>query len=124
MMKRELEDAELEELFGAARRTVPEPDPAFLDTLVQDAARAAEPQSRVPTPRRVSLTEQVLAVLGGWTGMGGLAAATLAGVWIGVAPPNGLPDPLDIVSGNFSEATYFGGGLGLTSDDLTVWEEG
>ena len=36
-------------------------------------------------------------MLGGWAGLGGLAAASAAGVWIGLAPPEFLPDPAGMV---------------------------
>lgn len=41
--------------------------------------------------------QQFLRVLGGWPAMGGLAAACAAGVWIGVAPPDFLPDPVGLM---------------------------
>lgn len=36
--------------------------------------------------------------LGGWPAMAGLAAASLTGIWIGVAPPSFLPDPVALAS--------------------------
>ena len=35
---------------------------------------------------------QLSEALGGWYGIGGLAAACATGVWLGFAPPQGIPD--------------------------------
>ncbi len=40
---------------------------------------------------------RILTGLGGWQGMSGLAAASVAGVWIGFSAPGFLPDPATIL---------------------------
>lgn len=91
MTKPDLNDTELEALFRAARQAPPEPDAGFLATLEQDALRELA-RAPVPTPR---FGFDLSGLLGGWRGMGGLAAAAVTGLWIGIAPPSGVPDPLD-----------------------------
>lgn len=54
-------------------------------------------QARAPVA--AGLWAQILAGLGGWPVMGGLATACAAGVWIGLAPPAFLPDPAQLVLG-------------------------
>ena len=48
-------------------------------------------------------------VIGGWPTMSGLAAATLAGVWIGVAPPDAVADLSAALFGSVVEVPVFGG---------------
>ncbi|MWD30223.1 hypothetical protein E0K89_022405, partial [Aquicoccus sp. SCR17] len=50
--------------------------------------------------------------LGGWPALGGLTAATLAGVWLGVSPPQGVSDPV---------AAWLGqAGLAAAEEDWTL----
>ncbi|WP_411351217.1 hypothetical protein PNH50_12425 [Leisingera aquaemixtae] len=87
---------ELEDLFAAARSARPGM-PAHLNTaILADAARAqagfsaARPARAVRQPKWRQLVEAI----GGWPAMGGLAAASAAGLWIGMAPPSFVPDPV------------------------------
>lgn len=43
-------------------------------------------------PRQPGIWERLADLVGGWQGMGGLVAATCVGVWIGLSPPDALPD--------------------------------
>lgn len=43
------------------------------------------------------LLSQLWGALGGWPALSGMAVAGAAGIWLGVAPPNFLPDPLNVV---------------------------
>lgn len=102
MAESDTEDAFLEAHFAAARR-LDVRMPAALEArmladaaLVQAARAAPAPASRQPGAG-AGLLGQLVRVLGGWPTMGGLAAACAAGVWIGVAPPDFLPDPLGLV---------------------------
>lgn len=47
--------------------------------------------------RSLNAARQFLRAVGGWPAMGGMVAATVAGVWIGLAPPEFVPDPVDLV---------------------------
>ena len=53
-----------------------------------DAARREAPVLSADALAR--MTDQALAVQGGWPGMAGLATAGVAGLWIGAVPPAGL----------------------------------
>ena len=85
------EEAELDALFAAARAHPPVP-PEALMARVADAA-AAEAAAR-PTAAPVALRPRglrmVVAGLGGWPGLAGLATAAAAGIVIGVAVPETL----------------------------------
>lgn len=90
-------DDRLENLFAAARSAPPEPSGALMARVM----RAAQTEMRMrAAPVRDSVFARVLAVIGGWGGVGGLATAACAGLWIGfagnVAPEGlayGLADP-------------------------------
>ncbi|MDA7426385.1 hypothetical protein [Thalassococcus lentus] len=80
-------DAELDDLFAAAKQTPAMPDQGFLARLEADAlAQMPAPALRV----RQSLWQQISEVIGGWKGIGGLATACAAGLWLGISPPSGI----------------------------------
>lgn len=86
---------QLDALFGEARADAAQdlaPSDDLMARLLSDAANEM--------PRRMGevsgaadgqgLVARILAGLGGWAAVSGLAAATVAGVWIGVAPPDAI----------------------------------
>lgn len=83
------EDALLDTLFASAKddpAAMPTPD--FMARVLADAEAAMPapaPIAPVIEAPRVSPVAKFIALLGGWQSMSGLAAATVAGVWIGVA---------------------------------------
>jgi hypothetical protein len=87
-------DGLLEAHFAAARQTTP---PEALLARVLADAEAARPVAggvRAGPGRRLSAPggafSRLRAALGGWPALAGLAAATMAGLWIGVAAPSAL----------------------------------
>lgn len=111
-------DAALDALFNgmidAGRRAPAEPSGALLARVLSDAlavqdarspaaaGRAARlsvpprPASRVSMP---GFWQSILAGLGGWAAVGGLATATIAGLWVGFSPPAALAGIADGVLG-------------------------
>lgn len=85
------QDAALEALLEAARREPPVPSDALMARVLADA-QAVQPAGRGTRAAPLRLRRAVLGLLGGGRGVGGLLTATLVGFWIGVAPPEGLPD--------------------------------
>ena len=88
-----MNEHELDTLFDAARAAPPEVPLALADRVLADA-RAAQAD---PFKWRSWLSQ-----LGGGPGIGGLIAASCVGFWIGVAPPQGLPDLAALVMGQES----------------------
>jgi hypothetical protein len=91
------QEAALAPFFEAARAAGPEPSTALLARVLEDAeaaqARHAGAQARPglgPRPR-AGLRARLAQGLGGWPALAGLAAAGVAGVWIGTALPATLP---------------------------------
>jgi hypothetical protein len=89
------DDRMLTELFASGRRHAPVPSDAFMERLVADAEGALERPVAVQSGAVETIWMRLSEVFGGWQGFGGLATATVAGLWIGYA---GLADP-DALSG-------------------------
>ncbi|EAR49426.1 hypothetical protein OG2516_15204 [Oceanicola granulosus HTCC2516] len=86
-MTEPVDDRQLERLFEEARAGEPAAlDDAFLARLMHDAA------AEMPRRWGAAAGAGLWALLGGWAGAGGLAAAAVGGLWIGIAPPEGLSD--------------------------------
>ena len=82
---------ELDDLFAQARS-----ERALSDALavrIQTDAETERLSLLTKPPTRQSFGVRLSGMLGGWRGMGGLATACAAGVWIGFAAPGFLPDP-------------------------------
>lgn len=87
------ENEALDRLFAEARSESYLPGDDFMARLMADAARNAPLRVSPSGPERhVGGVVGFLAALGGWPTLGGLAMATVAGLWIGIAPPDSLND--------------------------------
>ncbi|MFN3645765.1 MAG: dihydroorotate dehydrogenase [Gemmobacter sp.] len=92
-------DVLLDDLFAAARAAPPQPVPdALLARVLADADAAMPRRPRASAPAAASARPAppgwlavLVAALGGRGAVAGLAAAGLAGVWIGFAQPAALP---------------------------------
>lgn len=105
-------DTELEDLFAQARATrdvLPDALAVRIETDAE-AVRLARRSKATPSWR------QRLRGIGGWQGLGGLVAASAAGVWIGFSAPAFLPDPAEYFVS--SETTYLMADLNLDDDYL------
>ncbi|MCF6431844.1 hypothetical protein [Leisingera sp. MMG026] len=87
---------ELDNLFAAARSQPPVPADRLNAAILAAAERVqAGFQAAAPAQApRQPLWRQLIEALGGWPALGGLAAASAAGLWIGIAPPSFVPDPV------------------------------
>ncbi|MGR3760203.1 hypothetical protein ACUXV3_08720 [Roseobacteraceae bacterium NS-SX3] len=87
---------DLEDLFADVRAQPAELPPGLARAILADA-EALQPGTAAPEPARRPLRwRQFLRAVGGWPGMGGLAAASAAGLWVGLYPPAFLPDPVEL----------------------------
>lgn len=116
MTRRELTDSELETLFRAGRSTGDVADPGFLDRMALEAMAAVPP---LRAEVRVPIWQRLHDLLGGWRGLGGLALAGCAGLWIGVSPPSGMPDPVEYLISDALSESY---DLVLLAD-ADLWDE-
>lgn len=88
----DMRDNELELFFEAARADAPEPSDGLMARILADA-EAQMPVAQATGEgalRRPGLWAGVLAAIGGWPAVAGLATATVAGIWIGYAQPGGV----------------------------------
>ncbi|MEX0287356.1 MAG: hypothetical protein AB3N23_22340 [Paracoccaceae bacterium] len=98
----------LDELFAEARD--PEPSDQLIDRVLADAAEVQAGFEDEALPFHApSLFAQVREALGGWAGLGGLATACAAGLWIGIAPPSNWADPVVWISADQTTFDLFQG---------------
>ena len=78
----------LDDLFARARGGASAPDDDLVARVLADAEAVQSTfAGPAPRPAQRGLWARMLDALGGWPAVSGLAAATVAGFWIGVAPP-------------------------------------
>ena len=95
-MKMAEDDMELDQLFAQARQTRPELSDDLTVRIQMDAETVRLDRIKAAAPQRSALG-RLLEGIGGWRSMGGLVAASAAGIWIGVSAPGFLPDPATII---------------------------
>ncbi|WP_306153085.1 hypothetical protein [Roseovarius sp. MMSF_3281] len=118
-------DSTLDAAFAAARAQQPEPSAELMARVLAEAEDVQAGLARPPErsrPKRGYL-RQFLDAMGGWPAMTGLAAAGVAGVWLGISPVVGVSDALVNYLGTGDTLGYAvdvmpGAELGL------AWEEG
>ncbi|CUH87983.1 hypothetical protein PH5382_01914 [Phaeobacter sp. CECT 5382] len=94
---------ELDDLFAVARHTPPRMSQDLTAAILSDAANVLDERAKTAAVSFVSaqqdqgvrrLWRQFTSAVGGWPALGGMVAASLSGLWIGLAPPSFLPDPV------------------------------
>lgn len=98
-------DERLDEALNLARAEAARPAPGALMARIEADALAHLP-AKAARPRRRSAIGALLAQIGGWPALGGLATAGAIGLWLGIAPPAA-------VGGN-------GGWLDPAGDDIAL----
>lgn len=95
--------------------------PAGLAARVLADAQMVQLHPRVSPLSRPSIWAQAMDMLGGWPAVSGLAAATCAGFWIGVSPPQSVPDAGALLLGvqaiEFEDETAELSGFGWDLDE-------
>ncbi|MEZ5674619.1 hypothetical protein SAMN06265173_10369 [Thalassovita litoralis] len=87
-MDKKTEDFDLDAMFADMRTQDVVPAPDFMARVLADALDAQAAAAPVTVaPRPPSRLRQLLAAIGGWPAVAGLATAGVAGLWIGVNPP-------------------------------------
>jgi len=110
-------EAELEALFAEAAGAPVVPSAALLDRVMADADRISGARGQ-RAPARPGWLAALIATLGGWPAVAGLATATVAGIWIGYAAPDTLNQLTD---GYLAVGSYEFGDL-LPAVDLAAKE--
>jgi len=86
------DDKMLDTTFAQMRAQDVTPSEGLMDRIMMDADSVLATGTVAQPRAKQSVGALILDVIGGWPSFGGLAAATVAGVWIGVAPPDALAD--------------------------------
>ncbi len=110
-------ESELDEFFAAAKESEVPASPDLMARVLADAEDLQPRASEVARPHSSNLWAGLLDVLGGWPALGGVAAAGVAGLWLGMAPPASVED---LTSGLWGTTTA----VSLMSDFDTLLEEG
>lgn len=97
-------------IFAAAKREIHDLPIGLMDRILVDANTVQEGFVVVLPDRAASsgLFRGLRDMLGGWPAMAGLTVACATGIWLGVSPPDALPDPFEIA--------------GLLQDDLDMFD--
>ena len=91
MDERTTEDKALLTLLDLARDASAEPSAELLERVYSGATEELDRrQSHTPSPgrRRKRKLAGIAAAVGGWPALAGMATAMLAGIWIGISPPD------------------------------------
>lgn len=100
MTEPDKDDIALDAFFAAARAEEPVPGDDLMGRIMADAALVQGRSAVAVAAPVASGWRGILAAIGGWPAMGGMAVATMAGLWIGISPPTGLAT---FASGIFGE---------------------
>ncbi|WP_093996181.1 hypothetical protein [Octadecabacter ascidiaceicola] len=86
------DDKMLEAAFAQARTPDVMPSEDALNRIMMDADSVLAAPTPVKRRPKQGIGVMILEAIGGWTAFGGLATATVAGLWIGISPPAALTD--------------------------------
>ncbi len=109
---------DLDELFAQARAADVVPSDDLMARVLAEAALVQSETVRVdvrpPAVRRLTWLHDLI---GGWPAWGGVVAAGLTGLWVGVAPPASVEGFAATLIGTTQAVTF------LPETDLTLFEE-
>lgn len=104
-MDKKTDTFDLDGMFADMQAPDTRPAPDFMARVLQDALDVQTgfaPDAPPPEPR-VSRLRQFLSAIGGWPAVAGLATAGVAGLWIGINPPNAVADTAENFLGTSSD---------------------
>lgn len=99
----------LDDIFAQVRAVAPTPSDDLVARVLADA-ETADQKVAAPAPRP-GFFAGLLEAVGGWPSVGGLVAATAAGIWVGVAPPASVED---FTASTFGDSVA----IGVFAEDL------
>ena len=105
----------VDDLLGRASAQDANPSGDLVARVLGDAAAVQDMANTTPTARN-GMWAGLMEVLGGWPAVSSLAAATVAGIWIGVAPPAPFADVSAALLGDEVSVSF------VSEDALLVFE--
>ncbi|MBU2992692.1 hypothetical protein Q4555_04210 [Octadecabacter sp. 1_MG-2023] len=91
-MTTDIDEKMLNEAFAQMRVADPVPSEDLMNRIMLDADMVLADDATAPQRSKPGFGAMLLDVIGGWPTFSGLAAATVAGVWIGAVQPAALTD--------------------------------
>lgn len=110
---------DLDALFAELRNhPAPEMSETLSARILGDADRLQPTAPPVTPVAKQGWLAGMVSALGGWPSMGGLAAAGVAGLWIGMAPPAALSDlSAQVIGEDLSVTLYSDAAYGIAGMD-------
>ena len=105
----------LDDLFEEVVRDRVEPSDELMSRILADA-EDLQPVAQVAVVSPPTLWSRAMASIGGWPALSGLAAAGVAGLWIGLTPPDSIDSWVADVMGSTTSVSFV--------DEFAVFEEG
>ncbi len=109
-------DEIVDDLFAQARNAKVTPPDDLMARILAEAETVQAGFTHAPQASRPTLWATVLDAIGGWPAVGGLAAATVAGVWIGIAPPASIEEFSAGLIGDEVGVSLLTGGIGFDAE--------
>ena len=99
-------DTELNDLFDSIKVQKPLPSDDLMARVLADAdALQPEPQV-ISNPRSSQPRASLWDMIGGWPALTGVAAAGVAGLWLGIAPPTSIDQWTASILGNTTSVSF------------------
>lgn len=111
-------DDDLVALFAQARSADTSPSDDLMARILGDADAVQDGFTPVQTSENPGLWARMMDALGGWPSLSGLAAATVAGIWVGVAPPSAIEELTATVLGDEVNISLFSTDIGFDTGVL------
>ncbi|WP_375255807.1 hypothetical protein [Yoonia sp.] len=108
----------LDAVFAQARGADTTPGDDVTARILADAATVQSGFGASAAPEKTGLWARMLDALGGWPAVSGLTAATVAGIWVGVAPPMAIEDLTASVIGDEVSVSFYASDLGFETEVL------
>ena len=105
----------LNDLFEDVKQETVEPSDALMARVLADAAQL-QPVKASAIVEAPSLWSRAITSIGGWGAMSGVAAAGVAGLWIGLTPPDSVDSWVAEAMGSTTSISFV--------DEFAVFEEG
>ena len=96
---------DLDDLLAQVAQNQPQVPRDLMARVLIDADQMQPKPGAAP---RAGVWAALMDMIGGWPAVGGIAMAGVAGLWIGVAPPNSLETVTSAVLGDAQTVDLFG----------------
>jgi len=106
MMMTNPNDDMLEDILAQARGLTAAPSDDLMARVLAEADAVQPDPSTVSAPQ-TGFWARMMDAIGGWPAVSGLAAATIAGIWIGIAPPSSVQDLAATMAGDEVSISLF-----------------